>query len=125
LKSVIFILIFQFLVSGCASIINGTAETIHIRSYEQGTKLFLNQNEIGTDAAKVTIPKKDLKHSILYAKKDGCQDQFTRIETRFDSISLLGLLIDFGLISVLVVDWGFTGAVYKADKANYILTPKC
>lgn len=116
---------FQFLVSGCASIINGTTETIHVRSYERGTKLYLNEKEIGTDVAKVIIPKKDLKHSILFAKKDGCQDQSTFIRTRFDSISLFGLLIDFGLISILAVDWAYTGAIHQADKANYVLTPEC
>lgn len=119
------IIIFQFLVSGCASIINGTTETIHIRSYETGTKIFLNDRQIGEDFADVTIAKRKLKNTTLIAKKDGCDDHSTSIETSFDPVSFLGLVIDFGLISVLLVDWGLTGAVYKADKANYVLTPKC
>lgn len=125
MRTVSVVLIFQFFISGCATIISGTTETIHVRSYEPGTKLFLNDREIGTEFVDVTIPKKELKYSVLSAKKDGCQAKSTNIRTRFDSLSLLGLLIDFGLISILAVDWAYTGAIHQADKANYILTPDC
>jgi hypothetical protein len=46
-------------------------------------------------------------------------------DTSFDAITLLGILIDFGLITILVIDWGITGAVTKAAQTDYALTPDC
>jgi hypothetical protein len=43
----------------------------------------------------------------------------------FDPTSLLGILLDFGLISILVVDWGITGAIREAERTNYVLNPNC
>lgn len=126
MRTISLVVIVSFLFSGCAAMFNGTKEQISVRSEEADTHFFLNDKEIGKGtSAVVSIPKKKLKDSILRAEKAGCSEQTTLIETRFDAVSLLGLLIDLGLISILVVDWGATGAVTKADKTNYVLTPLC
>ncbi len=111
--------------TGCASMFSGTTQNFLVRSDISGTKLYLNNEEIGTDTATVQISKKKLKNSVLLAKKPGCSDYSTHINTKFDATSLLGILLDFGLISILVVDWGITGAVSEAERTNYILNPKC
>ena len=85
----------------------------------------MDNEEIGTDNTSVTISKKKLKKVEFYAKKDGCQTRSTGIETKFDATSLLGILIDFGLITILVVDWGINGAVTEAERTNYVLNPVC
>ncbi len=116
----------SFLFSGCAAMFNGTKEQIHVQSEVPDTHFFLNEREIGEGtSAVVSIPKKKLKEAILRAEKPGCSEQSTMIETRFDAVSLLGILIDLGLISILVVDWAATGAITKADRRNYVLTPIC
>lgn len=111
--------------TGCATMFNGSSQSILLRSDVKGTKLFLNNEEIGTDTATVQISKKNLRNSILTAKKPGCSDYSTHINTKFDATSLLGILIDFGIVSVLVVDWGITGAVNEAERTNYVLNPTC
>ena len=124
--SVMFIIL-----SGCASIFHGTTQTIHVRSEEPETKLYLNDVELGITGSQkgtyavTSIPKKDLKKAVLKATKQDCAPVLSKIETRFDGISLLGILLDYGLISILVVDWAITGAVTEAARTDYVLTPNC
>lgn len=116
---------FLIITTGCASMFSGTSQNILLRSDVKGTKLYLNNEEIGTDTATVQISKKNLKNSVLIAKKAGCSDYQTHINTKFDPTSLLGILLDFGIISILVVDWGITGSVSEAERTNYLLNPVC
>ena len=109
----------------CASMFSGTTEKLHFRSDVPGTKFFMDNEEIGTDNTSVTISKKKLKKVEFYAKKDGCQTRSTGVETKFDATTLLGILIDFGLITILIVDWGINGAVSEAERTNYVLNPVC
>jgi hypothetical protein len=126
MKKLIALMTVFFFLLGCASVFNGTKETIHLSSKEPDTKFFVNNQEVGQGISATTIiPKKDLTTTVLKAEKTGCNTQSTMIETEFDAVSLLGILIDFGLISILVVDWGATGAIHKAAQRNYILTPVC
>lgn len=119
-------LVFVCLISaGCASMFSGTSQNLLLRSDVRGTKLYLNNEEVGTDTATVQISKKNLKNSILIAKKPGCSDYQTMVSTKFDATSLLGVLLDFGIVSILIVDWGITGAVTEAERTNYLLNPTC
>lgn len=119
------VLISLLLSSSCASMLSGTTETLYIRSDVPGTKLFYNKTEIGTDEAKVWVSKKRLKGAKLIAIKEGCQPTTVPIETQFDKTSLWGLIIDLGLVSILIIDWGIYGSVREAKKLNYILSPVC
>jgi hypothetical protein len=127
MKSVLNLIIMAILILNvsCASMFSGTSQRIKVRSDIPGTKLYLDDEEIGTNETTVTVAKKRLKEVQLIAKKEGCETKRTDIETKFDSTSLLGLLIDFGLISILVVDWGINGAVREAERTNYVLNPVC
>jgi len=124
-----FLVIVTFLVSsvtGCATIFHGESETIHVRSEEADTLFFANERDIGKGTTAVTsLPKKGLSKAVLRAEKAGCGTKSVPIPTEFDALSLLGILIDFGLISILVVDWAATGAVNKASQTDYVLTPEC
>ena len=124
-----FLVIVTFLVSsvtGCAAIFHGSSETIHVRSEEADTRFFANERDIGKGTSAVTaLPKKGLSEVVLRAEKTGCNTKSTPIPTEFDALTLLGILIDFGIISILVVDWAATGAVTKASQTDYILTPEC
>lgn len=111
--------------SSCASIFNGTTDKIHVSSSVPGTKFFLDNEEIGMDNASVVISKKKLKSVMLHAKKAGCQTKSSDIDTKFDPTTLLGILLDFGIISILIVDWGINGAVTEAERTNYVLNPVC
>lgn len=109
----------------CASMFSGTSEKIRVRSDVPGTKLFLNDEEIGTDEATVKIAKKKLKDSQIIARKEGCKSKKVDIETKFDPITLLGLFVDFGIVTIGLIDWASTGAVFEAERTNYVLNPVC
>ncbi len=120
------ILAVTFFCSSCASMFSGTSETLYVRSDEKNTKFYVDNREIGIGTnAVVSLPKKGLSRKMLRAEKDGCTPKSIPIETKFDSMSLLGLLIDWGLVSMLVVDLGATGAIHKAAQTDYNLTPDC
>lgn len=126
MKSLNILLIFQILfISSCASILKGTDETIYVRSEVPDTKLYLNNELLGTGIGQTTIEKKRLKSAKLIAVKDGCRTAIADIETRLDSTTLLGLFLDMGIVSILIVDWGLYGSVSEAKKLSYVLNPKC
>ena len=120
-KVIALILILQL--TGCATIFNGSKDQIAVRSNEPGTKIFIDEMEVGTDNAIWSVPKKG-DHTIRVSK-NGCSDVSTPIRYSFDATSLLGVLLDFGLVSMLIVDGAGTGAISKADQTSYILTPNC
>jgi hypothetical protein len=112
--------------SGCASIFHGTKERISVHSEEPDTHFFCNSRDLGIGKMGfVTIDKKELSSSVLRAEKGGCATKTAQIATSFDGITLLGILIDYGLISILVVDWGVNGSVVRASQIDYNLTPDC
>ena len=115
-----------FISSGCASMFHGTKDTIYMKSNEPDTHYYCNDRDLGIGTATfVTIRKADLSSSTLRAEKIGCNTRTTKIDTKFDPTTLLGILIDWGIISILVVDWGSTGAVNRAAQTEYVLTPDC
>jgi hypothetical protein len=121
-----FLVIVSFLVSGCAAIFHGTTERIYVRSDEPDTRFFMNEREIGKGtSASTAINKKELKQAVLRGEKAGCDVKSSPILTAFDATTLLGILIDWGIISILVVDWAATGAITKAAQTDYVLTPEC
>jgi hypothetical protein len=112
--------------SGCASMFNGSKETIYVRSNVDNTVFYANAREIGRGTSAVTtIPKKQITKTTLRAEKEGCVTQSTPIITEFDWTTLLGIPIDFGIVSIIIVDGIGTGAINKASQTEYVLTPLC
>ena len=126
MRTIVLVVILSFLTSSCASMFHGTKETIYVRSEKPDTVFFANNREIGKGTSAVTtIPKKDLRDTVLRTEKKECHSKSSPIETEFDGVSLLGILLDCGIVSILLVDWAATGAVNKAAQTDYILTPEC
>jgi hypothetical protein len=59
----------------------------------------------------------------LRAEKEGCESTTSTTTESFDPTSLLGIFIDFGLISI-PVDM-ISGAAWKIEPTTYTLTPVC
>ena len=114
-----------FLNFSCASILKGTTETIHVKSEVPGTRLYLGKHEIGTDSGSIKVSKKRLKNAQLRAEKEGCETTKISIPTRFDNTTLLGLFLDLGVVSILIVDWGIYGSTQEAQKLSFVLSPVC
>lgn len=109
--------------TGCASMFNGSSQQVAIRSNVEGAKLYVNEAYIGKTSSVTTFKKKE--HYVITARKEGCSDSSLRASKSFDATTLLGVLIDFGLITVLVVDGAATGAWQKFDQTSYVVDPQC
>ncbi len=107
--------------SGCAGLIKGNNDNITVNSLEKGTTIFVNGAPRGADSAMVNVKKG--KPHILRAEKEGCQTVTAETGESFDAVSLLGILIDFGILTI-PIDL-ISGAAWKIEPTTYTLTPIC
>lgn len=123
-KTIFLLLLIQAVfLQSCAAMFSGTKETINVRSNEPGTTLFLNEMEIGRDSAVTVVSKKqDLR---LRASKKGCSDAQAVGPRSLNALTFLGVFIDFGVITIFVIDWLATGAIWSFDQTNFVITPNC
>ena len=110
-------------ISGCATMFHGSTEQVAIRSNVPGAELYANEAYVGKDNGVTTFHKN--QNYVITARKQGCQDTTIPASKSFDAITLLGVLIDFGLISVLLVDGAGTGAWQQFDQTSYVVDPHC
>lgn len=108
---------------GCALMFHGKTDQIQIQSQSSDAELYLDGAQIGKGTATPTV-RRGQKY-IITAKKNGCSDS-APIQTgsKFDEVSLLGILIDWGLISILLVD-NLSGALWKTEPTVYSVSPIC
>lgn len=109
--------------SGCATILHGTEQAIQIRSKDPAAQIFVDEKYLGTGEATAWLPKAG--HPKIVVKKAGCQSAELVIPKKVDNWSFLGIAIDLGLISILVVDWAITGAVHQFSPTKFTLNPQC
>lgn len=108
--------------SGCAYMFRGTSDQIHVSSADHNAMIYFDNVLIGRGSAPATA-KRGQTHTIV-AKKEGCSDHSVQTTDKFDGISLLGLLLDLGIISILIVD-NATGAMWKTEPLTYYVNPIC
>ena len=107
--------------SGCATIIKGQQDTLTVNSLEEGTAIYIDGVQRGVNDAMAQVKKGNV-HTIKVTK-EGCQDVIIQTGESFDATSLLGIFIDFGIISI-PVDL-VSGAAWKTDPTIYTVTPNC
>ena len=115
------ILIVMLVNIGCASVISGTEDRISVNSLEDGTIIKVDGQPRGKDSAEVHVRRG--KPHVIIASKPGCKDTAITTGRDFDYRSLLGILIDFGLITI-PIDF-ISGAVWKTEPSSYTVTPNC
>lgn len=108
---------------GCASMFHGTSQQISIRSNDPNADLYVNEGYVGRGSG-VTSFKKSSNYTIT-ARKAGCQPNSVPASKSFDAITLLGVFLDFGIVSVLVVDGAGTGSWQQFDQTNFVVDPVC
>lgn len=123
IKAAILSLAAASLLTGCASMFHGSSQQIAIRSNQQDTDLYINEMFIGKGNAITSFKKKE--DYIITARKEGCTAVSIPAQKSFDATTLLGILIDFGIVSILVVDGAATGAWQKFDQTSYVIDPQC
>lgn len=109
--------------AGCAAMFHGTSQQVAIRSNHPDASLYVNEAYVGKGNA-VTSFKKSQSYTIT-VRKEGCEAVTTPVSKSFDAVTLLGILIDLGIISILVVDGAATGAWSQFDQTAYVLDPQC
>lgn len=109
--------------SGCATMFNGSTQTVNIRSNDELAKLYVNEEYMGQRNTVYTFKKKE--NYVIKAEKQGCQTNTVIPQKKFDPTTLLGIFLDWGLISILVVDGAATGAWQKFSQTSYVVDPNC
>lgn len=109
--------------SGCATMFSGSSAMVSVRSDDPAAKLYVDERYVGMGSATVSVPKKGDHH--IRVTKEGCSDQTAAMGKKFDATSLLGILIDFGIVSTLLIDGAATGAINDIEPKTYVLNPTC
>ena len=109
--------------TGCAAVLTGTTDTISIRSEEPGTKLFVDGALIGKNSATHVLPRRG--NHVIEAVKAGCGTATYPVPYELNPVTLLGVFLDLGLVSILVIDGLATGAAMRASTTNIVVTPDC
>lgn len=107
---------------GCATMFHGSTQTVTMRSNYDDTKFYVNEAYIGRGSA-VTVFQKN-KNYMVRASREGYEDLMIPASKSFDATTLLGILIDFGIITIIVIDGIGTGAWQQFDQTTYVLDPE-
>lgn len=107
---------------GCATMFHGSTQTVTMRSNYDDTKFYVNEAYVGKGSA-VTVFQKNKQYSIR-ASREGYADITIPATKSFDATTLLGVLIDFGIITILVIDGIGTGAWQQFDQTTYVIDPE-
>lgn len=109
--------------SSCAYLFQGTSDHISVHSADPDAELYLDDQLIGRGNASATV-ERDRTYTIT-AKAPGCETGTVTTGEKFDPTSLLGIFIDVGIISILVIDMAVTGAAWKTYPLSYAVIPIC
>lgn len=102
---------------------NGASQQVSIRSNQPDVDLYVNEAFIGRGNGITAFKKKE--EYVITARKEGCMPVSIPASKSFDATTLLGVFIDFGIISILAIDGAGTGAWRKFDQTSYIIDPQC
>jgi uncharacterized protein YceK len=107
--------------SGCASILKGSNDTVSIHSIEPGTVIYVDGSARGRDSVNVDLRRGE--SHVIRVSKPGCHDVTVPTTDSFDATSLLGIFIDFGIVSI-PVDL-VSGNAWKVSPRSYTASPIC
>lgn len=102
---------------------HGSTQQVAVRSNVPGTELYVNEALIGRDSGVTTFHKN--KNYTLTARRPGCSDVQAIATKSFDATTLLGILVDFGIFSIFLIDGAATGAWKQFDQTSFVLDPNC
>jgi hypothetical protein len=108
---------------GCATMFHGSTQQVAIRSNMPDADIYVNEAYVGRGNGVTTFKKSS--NYMITVRKDGCQAAMMPASKSFDAVTLLGFLIDFGLVSILVVDGAATGAWSQFDQTSFVIDPNC
>lgn len=123
----LFLIILGYLVSGCATIINGSTENIQIAVSKPEAKVYINDTLIGISEMgkniEAEIPKKGA--IAISIEHSSCEKEYYQLRRTIDPTTFLGLLLDGGIFSILIVDILGTNAFVKAEQSFFEFELDC
>jgi hypothetical protein len=105
--------------TGCASIFGDNNRTVKVSSYPQGAGIYVDNKQYGVTPATVTLPNNIYGGKTVTFKKAGYAEQTQAINTKFQPVALLDIL----LWPTLIVD-GVAGNLVKVDPADTAVNAK-
>ncbi len=110
------LVITTLILSGCASIISGTNQTLTFTSDIEGVNVYVDGALIGKTPVSASF-KKNKAQTVMFRKK-GYETISREITTTFDSVAILNIFWDLSTTDLI------TGAVYEyAPNAIYVEMP--
>lgn len=104
----------MFLLTGCASIINGTSQSVTFNSTPSGADVFIDGINMGKTP--VTLKLKKNSYDTVMIKKKGYEAQTRPLETKYDAIALLNIFWDSSTTDMI------SGAAYEYEPNAYNFT---
>ena len=98
---------------GCASIAGDNTRNVKVDSNPKGAAIFVDNQQYGVTPAVITLPTYIYSGKSVTLKKTGYQDQSVMVNSQFQPIALLDIL----LWPTFIID-GVTGNLVKIDPAN-------
>jgi|JI8StandDraft_1071087.scaffolds.fasta_scaffold42135_3 hypothetical protein len=121
------LLFLSFQLISCATILHGSTDQVEILSTAPDTEIYINDVYRGIagpeQPLEVTIPKRG--RVTFIGKKANCSEGETVVRRSVDPATFLGILIDGGLFSILLVDIVGTNAFVHADQSSYLIELEC
>jgi hypothetical protein len=101
------------LTTSCATIAGNNSRAINVSSEPVGAAIYVDNQQYGVTPAVVTLPTYIYGGKAVTLKKQGYHDQTMMVNTAFQPIALLDIL----LLPTFLVD-AVTGYIVKVDPAN-------
>lgn len=118
MKVVTTIVLYLFL-TGCASMFNGQQQLVTVKA-PKDAKIYINDRYAGKGYSKRNLARDEI-HT-LRIELTNCQLDLTT-QSQFNKTSLLGLMVDLGLVSI-PVDF-LSGAAWKITPSEFRVTDQC
>ncbi len=113
MKRIVLVVSCLFL-SSCASIIQGTEQTVTITSTPEGANVIIDGTERGLTPLSVKLKKN--KYDTIMIKKKGYRAKSMPLEKSYDGIALLNVFWDSSTTDMI------TGAAYQYEPSTYHIT---
>ncbi len=104
----LFVLIFSFIITSCATIVSGSRQIVKISSEPASAEVFINEVQVGITPLEQNL-KRNMEYNVVI-KLSGYKPYETAITQAFNGWYLGNIV--FGGIIGLIVDAG-TGAMYR------------
>lgn len=109
------VLLVGVLLSGCATIFDGTKDTVSFNSTPSQAKIYVNGMEMGTTPTNIRMRKSE--NQMIEIKKEGYETKNLMPTTGFNPLALLNTIAwPFWIVDAA------TGAIWEVDPSFYNVT---